>query len=46
LGNDKDHRSIEQWAVIAPLIPPPVRRADGRSRLIEHNDRAIADGVL
>jgi transposase len=36
----------EQWAVIAPLIPPPVRRADGRGRPIEHDDRAVMDGVL
>ena len=36
----------EQWAVLAPLIPPPVRRADGRGRPIEHNDRDAMDGVL
>lgn len=36
----------EQWAVLAPLIPPPVRRADGRGRPIEHDDRAVMDDVL
>jgi transposase len=36
----------EQWAVLAPLIPPPKRRIDGRGRPIEHDDRAVMDGVL
>ncbi|MDQ9172284.1 transposase, partial [Oxalobacteraceae bacterium R-40] len=36
----------EQWAVLMPLIPPPARRADGRGRPIEHDDRAVMDGVL
>lgn len=36
----------EQWAVLAPLIPVPVRRADGRGRPIAHDDRTVMDGVL
>lgn len=36
----------EQWAVLFPLIPPPKRRADGRGRPIEHDDRAVMDGIL
>lgn len=36
----------EQWAILAPLIAPPVRRSDGRGRPIEHNDRSVMDGVL
>lgn len=36
----------EQWAVLRPLIPPPARRADGRGRSIEHDDRAVMDGIL
>jgi transposase len=36
----------EQWVVLSPLIPPSKRRADGRSSPIEHDDRAVLDGVL
>lgn len=36
----------EQWAVLSSLIPPPKRRADGRGRPVEHDDRAVMDGVL
>jgi transposase len=36
----------EQWVVLSPLIPPPKRRADGRGRPVEHDDRAVLDGVL
>jgi transposase len=36
----------EQWAVLAPLIPLMTRRADGRGRPVEHDDRAVMDGVL
>jgi transposase len=36
----------EQWAVLAPLIPAPQRRGDGRGGPIEHDDRAVMDGVL
>lgn len=36
----------EKWAVLALLIPPPMRRADGRGRPIEHDNRAVMNGVL
>lgn len=36
----------EQWAVLAPLLPPLGRRADGRGRPTEHDNRAVMDGVL
>jgi transposase len=36
----------EQWEILAPLIPPSKRRTDGRGRPIEHDDRAVMDGVL
>jgi transposase len=36
----------EQWSILAPLIPPLTRRADGRGRPVEHDDRAVMDGVL
>lgn len=36
----------EQWAALAPFIPPPTRRADGRGRPVEHEDRAVMNGVL
>jgi transposase len=36
----------EQWAILSPLIPPPKLRADGRGRPVEHDDRAVMDGVL
>lgn len=36
----------EQWAVLEPLIPPPARRTDGRGRPVEHDNRAVMDGVL
>jgi len=42
----KKRLTDEQWAVLMPLIPPPRRRADGRGRPIEHDDRAVMDGVL
>jgi transposase len=42
----REELTDEQWAVLAPLIPPPARRADGRGRPVEHDDRAVMDGVL
>lgn len=36
----------EQWAILSPLIPPPKRCTDGRGRPIEHDDRAVMNGVL
>ena len=36
----------EQWGVLSPLIPLPKRRADGRGRPVEHDDRSVLNGVL
>jgi transposase len=36
----------EQWAFLAFLMPLPKRRADGRDRPVEHDDRATMVGVL
>ena len=35
----------EQWAVVEPLLPKPVKRADGRGRPRVDN-RAILNGIL
>lgn len=35
----------EQWAVVEPLIPKPVRRADGRGRPWR-NSREVLDGIF
>ncbi len=35
----------EQWTIIEPLIPSPPHRADGRGRPIEHDDRAVLNGM-
>lgn len=37
--------SDEQWGVIAPHIPVPARRVDGRGRP-RQDDRAILNGIL
>jgi transposase len=42
----RQYLTNEQWALLAPLIPEPVRRADGRGRPVEHDDRAVMNGVL
>jgi transposase len=36
----------EQWAILEPLIPPTMRRADGRGRPVVHSDRAVLNGIL
>lgn len=36
----------EQWALLSPSIPPPKRFPDGRGRPVEHDDRAVMDGML
>jgi transposase len=36
----------EQWAILEPLIPKPVRREDGRGRPEKHPDRAVLNGIL
>ncbi len=35
----------EQWNLIAPLIPNPPRRADGRGRPCRH-PREVMNGIL
>ena len=35
----------EQWAIVAPLLPKPPRRADGKGRP-RVDDRAILNGIL
>ena len=35
----------EQWAVVEPLLPKPVKRADGKGRP-RVNNRAILNGIL
>lgn len=35
----------EQWAIVRPLLPKPVTRADGRGRP-RVNDREILNGIL
>jgi transposase len=42
----REELTDEQWAVLAPLIPPPVRRSDGRGRPVTHDDRAVFNGIL
>ncbi|WP_407941688.1 transposase [Noviherbaspirillum galbum] len=32
--------------MLAPLIPPPIRRADYRVRPVKHDDRSVIDSVL
>jgi transposase len=35
-----------QWAILSPLIPPIIRRTDGRGRSEIHSDRAVLNGIL
>jgi transposase len=42
----RDELTDEQWAIIKPLLPPPVIREDGRGRPRVHDDRAVLNGVL
>jgi transposase len=42
----REELTDEQWAILEPLIPAPVRRADGRGRPEVHSDRAVLNGVL
>ncbi len=42
----REELTDEQWAIIEPLIPPSLRRADGRGRPIKHDDRAVLNGIL
>lgn len=42
----KEELTDEQWAILAPLIPETVRRADGRGRPQRHDNRAALNGIL
>ncbi|WP_194724603.1 IS5 family transposase, partial [Noviherbaspirillum malthae] len=42
----REELTDEQWAILEPLIPAPVRRADGRGRPVVHSDRAVLNGIL
>jgi len=42
----REELTDEQWAVLEPLIPKVVPRADGRGRPPVHSDRAVMNGVL
>lgn len=42
----REELTDEQWAILEPLIPTPVRRADGRGRPQLHSDRAVLNGIL
>ena len=42
----REELTDEHWAIIEPLIPPPLPRADGRGRPIQHDDRAVLHGAL
>jgi transposase len=41
----REELTDEQWAIIAPLIPEPVRRADGRGRPWK-DSREVINGIL
>lgn len=42
----KDELTDEQWAILAPLIPEPERRADGKGRPPVHDNRSVMNGIL
>lgn len=42
----KEELTDEQWAILAPLIPETVRRADRRGRPQRHDNRAALNGIL
>jgi len=42
----REELTDEQWAILEPLIPKVVPRADGRGRPVTHGDRAALNGVL
>jgi transposase len=42
----RQFRTNGQWAVLSPLITSPKQQADGRGRPVQHDDRAVLDGVL
>jgi transposase len=42
----REELTDEQWAILEPLIPKAVLRADGRGRPAMHGDRAVMNGIL
>ena len=42
----KEELTDEQWAVLESLIPPTIRRSDGRGRPEMHDNRAVLNGIL
>ena len=42
----RDELTDEQWAIIEPFLPPPLRREDGKGRPRVHDDRSVMNGVL
>ena len=42
----REELTDEQWAILEPLIPKGVPRADGRGRPVVHSDRAVLNGIL
>ena len=42
----REELTDEQWAVLEPLIPPTIRRSDGRGRPEIHDNRAVLNGIL
>lgn len=42
----RDELTVEQWAIIAPLLPPLVIREDGKGRPQVNDDRSVMNGVL
>ncbi|HET7896943.1 MAG TPA: IS5 family transposase [Flavisolibacter sp.] len=42
----RDELTDEQWAIIEPLLPPPLIREDGKGRPRVHDDRSVMNGIL
>ena len=42
----REELTDEQWAALEPLIPPTIRRSDGRGRPEMHDNRAVLNGIL
>ena len=42
----REELTDEQWLILAPLLPKPLPRSDGRGRPVVHSDRAVLNGVL
>src|SRR5258706_10161300 len=42
----REELTDEQWAILEPLIPKILARADGRGRPVMPSDRAALNGIL